>query len=277
MEVFELKGDNFAKVMSFVKNGAIPEAWRQPIDFVGDTFRLYQKLPGPCGLLSALQAYILVNRKKNPDASPNELLIQSTLQIMLKMRQSFVFCQLYDEFNKKLVFYATDNYDVADAYLKDSGFMQCQIAVLLLTISFVVLTGPSLLISYAFPEPFIDLKGYTTMQFVLLLTTGLITDSLNSEFCVHGAVLVTGVVLDQDIGMLLVDEEGADQKVGYPLLNPNEKVWIIYYGGHFTSVIYIDGEFREFNTTDHDPIEYTVCGPNHILRQTLDQIINTYK
>ncbi|OHT04458.1 hypothetical protein TRFO_06364 [Tritrichomonas foetus] len=269
MEESYLKGENFGKLMKFVGKLPIGDSWKQPIHFVGDTLRLYQTGEGPCGFFSVIQAYILLNHKKNNGMQREDLLIQSILDIMKKIRNIYAFCQCVDFGGSELMFYVTTNEDLARKYLKESGILYVDIASLILTVSFVYIAGPALLSSYAFGDSLIDDNGQTTIQFVLLMITGTIADSPNQNYSVHGQMLITGVLVEQDIGLILVDENESDHTVGYPLLSPKYKIWIVYYGGHFTTIMFEDGQFFEYNNLNHMNEEYKLCTEQHILFSTL--------
>lgn len=276
MEEFVLKGENFCKFMSFVSNNEIGDQWKKPIHFAGNTLRLYQYDDGPCGLLSLIQAYILINHAKNMKMSRDDLLIHSILDIMKKIRNIFAFCQCFDTKNKELMFYVTKSESEAKEYLTNSGILQVDISLILILISFAYICGPSLLNSFAFKDPLISDNGQTSIQLVLLLLTGMAADSLNDFHTVQGGIFFSGILVEQDIGFIIVNEDDSDSRVGFPLLAPKEKIWIIYYGGHFTTIAYIKNEFREYNNIDHSLNEYTVCTKKHILYNSLISLLAYY-
>lgn len=276
MKELILKGESFSKLMSFVSPTKIPDQWRKPIHFVGDTLRLYQYDDGPCGFLAVLQAHILINHHKNPKMQKDELLIQAILDVMKKIRNIYAFCQCFDSENKELMFYVTKSEFEAKEYLKSSEMLQDDISTLLLLVSITYISGPSLLNSFAFKEPFISNNGQTSIQFVLLLLTGMAVDSLNDCHSVQGGIFFSGVLTEQEIGFIIVDEIEAYSKVGFPFLAPKEKIWIVYYGGHFTTITYTNKQFREYNNIDQTLNEFTVCTNKHVLYGSLTSLLAYY-
>ena len=259
--------------MKYVSNKKIGDSWKQPIQFVENTKRIFQKESGPCGFLSVLQAYIILNYKKDKNKTNEDLLIESTLDIMKKIRNIFAFCQIFDEDHKEIMIYSTNDETEARQFLEDSGFFDNSNSILLFLVSLAYIAGPALLSSYAFQEGFIANNGQTSIQLVLLMLTGLPADSVSDVHTVQGGMLISGVLLPQDIGLLVVDEEESLSKVGYPLLSPQEKIWIIYYGGHFTTIAILNDCFCEYNNIIGSAEEYSICNSNHILFSVLTELV----
>ena len=276
MKEFTLKGQSFSKLMSFVSTTEIGEQWKKPIQFVGETLRLYQYDDGPCGFLAVLQAHILINHSRNAKMSNDDLLIQSILDIMKKIRSIYAFCQCFDNENKELMFYTTKSESEAREFLINSGILEVDISLLLLLISIAYISGPSLLNSFAFRDSFISNNGQTSINFVLLMLTGMPVDSLSDFHSVQGGIFFSGVLTEQEIGFIIVDEDESYSKVGFPFLAPKEKIWIIYYGGHFTTIAYINNQFQEYNNIDKSPNEFTICSNKHILYGSLTNLLAYY-
>lgn len=275
MKELILKGASFSKLMSFVSNTEVGDQWKKPIHYAGDTLRLYQYDDGPCGFLAVLQANILINHSKNPKMQKDDLLIQSILDVMKKIRNIYAFCQCFDSKNKELMFYVTKSEIEAKEYLKSSELLQDDISLLLLLISIAYISGPSLLNSFAFKDSFIS-NGQTSIHFVVLLLTGMTADSLDDCHSVQGGIFFSGVLVEQEIGFIIADENDSYSKVGFPFLAPKEKIWIIYYGGHFTTIAYINDQFREYNNIDQSSKEFTVCTKKHILYGSLTDLLAYY-
>ena len=271
-----IQGKTFENIMSFVfSSPAAIKTWEQPIDFFGQTLRLHQHAEGPCGLFSVLQAYIIMNHHKNPKKTPEQLLYDSAADIMFKIRKCYAFCQFIDLENKVMQISLMKNREDAIQYMEKSDYLVQKNSVFLLAISFVYLTGPALLNSYAVPEPFIGDNGYASVQFVLLLITGMIADSASDDFMVYSSFLFSGVCFSQDIGMLYADRDSIEEReIGKYLMFPKEDIWIIYYGGHFNTIAYEkDKNFYEYNNLSTSDDAATLCSKKHVLYDTLYSII----
>jgi hypothetical protein len=127
---------------------------------------------------------------------------------------------------------------------------------MLVAISITALAGPALLSMFAMSDTLLYPNGSTTMQFVLLIMTGDAVDHVDCQFNIVGHVCLTGVFVPQDIGLLFVDESEAHSTVGYPLLNPKEKIWVRFTGGHFDVVAAVDRVFQLWDPFNQDPVEW---------------------
>jgi hypothetical protein len=262
--VNEISGAHFDTLINFVFSpGTDIAPWCTPVGFVGSTIRLYQPMPGPCGLFAVLQAYILLHRKGRPSLPNHEYLADSVLDIMFRLRRSpvFIFCQIFDPGNKSLLFLSTSDRDAAKNYINDSGFLRTPIAALLLAISFVCIAGPAKLSGLSINEPMLYPDGRTTVQFVLLLITGNVADSASDDLKVVGSSLYTGVLVRQDIGYLIQDEQEAHDHVGEPLAKPKELIWVRFLGGHFDAIAHAQDGFRLFDPFDQTPAEWIWIKP----------------
>jgi hypothetical protein len=260
----EIRGQQFDILVNFVfRPGTDLNSWQTAIEFVESTFRLYQPEPGPCGLFAVLQAYILLNHKRNPDHSNQDCLIESVLDIMFKLRQSsvYILCHVFDRENKVLIFVSSDKREAVKKFLDESGILATPIAALLLALSFVCLAGPSKLSSLSLNEPMLEADGKTTVQFVLLMITGNMADSASADIRVVASTLYLGVLVRQEIGYLIQDEEEAHDIVGDALGKPKELIWVRFLGGHFDVIVYTEDEFRLFDPFDQTPVEWILIKP----------------
>jgi hypothetical protein len=259
LETRVMTGATYDKLIGFAFHPDTELAsWFTPIDFVGRTLRLYQPLPGPCGLFAVLQAQILMNHKHNPEIPTLELLLDSVLDVMSRLRggNAFIFCQMWSRRERILVFVSTSNRRATRTFLSDSGLLQTRIAAILVVISFVCLAGAPMLSSFSIAEPMIYRDGQTTVPFVLLLITGNVADSAAQDFRVVGSVMYTGVMTTQDIGYLIQDEAQAQDREGESLAHPKEQISVRFFGGHFDAIMYADPEFRLFDPYDRTPAEW---------------------
>lgn len=274
LDSFMIEGENFKKVMSFVGANSMREHWDVPLDFLGNTCRLWQPYGGPCGLFAVLQANILLVKRSQPELSNMDLLIEAVLTIMIKLRgNAFTFCQLYDENKQQLLILGTNDINTAREYLQLSGWLQTRIAAKLLMISLIYLVGPARMASFALKEVMVDETQNTHLQFVLLMLTGMPIDSVSDRYCCKGGVLMAGVTDRQNIGLLLMNEGEAREKVGYTLSSPIEKIWIIYTGSHFLVIEYYKEKFRSYDNILDNDSESLELKQVHPLYSALEAII----
>jgi hypothetical protein len=255
LDLFELSGDAFDTLLSFSFHPETDLAsWRIPIHFAGPTRRLLSPFPGPSGLFSVLQASILLNDRL-PTKSAH-LLIDAVLDVMSQMRggRSFIFCQIFDLEHKHLLFLTTPDRDTARTFLIESGYLQTQIAALLLALSFVCLAGAAMLSNSATRDPLICRDGSTSARFVLLLISGLAADYPGQDFKVDGLALCSGVMIRQVIGYL-IERDGENQAVvGDALAKPEEPIWVRDLGSRFDVITWEGGQLLAF-----DPLDCTEC------------------
>jgi hypothetical protein len=237
MRQFSCEGQVYSKILGYVCEGAIPEAWNQPFIFKERTNCLRQLQGGPCGVLAAVQAHILVLLRRCPQLRNDQLLEESLLTIMSLIRPCFVFCTALDAKSHKLTWCGTQDRGIARQWLEQTKWTAEPMAVILFTVSIVVLVGPSWLQHFAIPDTFITENGQTNLTCVLLLLTGQIMDSYHDGNLIVGGMVIKGAVGPVPIGLLSVSVYQNLQKSGDVLRRPTERIWIAYWGGHFTTII----------------------------------------
>ena len=59
MEDYYFQDPVYSKIMGYIVDGPVPQAWKQPFYFKEGSSSLVQRLSGPCGLFAVLQAHII--------------------------------------------------------------------------------------------------------------------------------------------------------------------------------------------------------------------------
>ena len=273
LDEFVLPEQTYHTVMGFVSEGKdgknfMGDSWNGPLEFIPNTIRLKQNCGGPCGLYAVLQAYILKAKlEETSPLSPHELLITAVLDIMDKLRpQHYVFCQLYDTYEKRLVMYGVDEREAAAKYLDQSGLLYTDIALKLLMISFCYVVGPAILSTHLTRERFVGTDDqHTSLQFVYLMITGRLIDEPNDGYqCLNG-LISTGCEDQQDIGFIRAHPTADDVKVGRNLGCPKKDIWVVHTGNHFYAVIRDqNNQIRKYdpfirNENESEPESSNVC------------------
>lgn len=237
MEDFVVGDPVYEKMMSYVVDGPVPQSWKQPFYFKQGSSSLVQKLSGPCGLFAALQAHIIKKSGECPQLTPHQLLWESMLEIMKKVRGTYVFCTLVDSVNHRIAWKATTDLRTAQYFLANSRWTDDPQATLLFVLSITILVGPVWLRYFSIPDHIIDETGYTNITFVLLLLTGEILDSYIDNYGSIGGMASKGTTVQPDIGLLSNAECTVYQKIGNFFTHPKLNIWVAYYGAHFTVMI----------------------------------------
>jgi hypothetical protein len=115
---------------------------------------------------------------------------------------------------------------------------------------------------FALSDGLIHETGWTSVQFVLLMITGDAADSVSDTFAIPGSVIITGVIVPQEIGMVYQNEEDSEDKVGEYLLCPDANIWVRFTGGHFDAIVEHQGEFLVYDPFLHNEDECRVM--NHV-------------
>jgi hypothetical protein len=237
MRQFSCDGRVYSKILSYVCEGPIPSTWIQPFIFKEDTNFLRQLQGGPCGVLAAIQAHILILLRQRPDLTNLQLLYETLLNIMTLIRPCFLFCTDFDPNSRKLSWCSTQDRSIARRFLEESEWTSGRISVILFTISLVVLVGPSWMQHFSIPDTFITENGQTNLTCVLLILTGQILDSYHDGNLIVGGIVMKGAVGPMKIGLLSISVYQNLQKSGDLLQKPTEKIWVAYWGGHFTTIM----------------------------------------
>jgi hypothetical protein len=237
METFHVEGELYDKIMSFVCHGPIPTCWEQPFVFKEHTNLLRQWQGGPCGILAAIQAHILKILTHCADLQPTALLCNALLDIMHLIRPCFVFCTLLDIPNRKIEWQSTCDRNTALKFLEESDFLTKPNAVVMFTVSLAILVGPIWLSHFSIPDTFITEDAQTNLTLVILMISGEILDSYHDGNMVAGGIVFKGALGEQRIGIVSIAETQAYQKLGQRFQKPTDKIWLGYYGGHFTAII----------------------------------------
>ncbi|KAK8885439.1 hypothetical protein M9Y10_040887 [Tritrichomonas musculus] len=289
MKHHQVNGKNAIKIFKFIlptKNKGtsfidIPNSWIQALTFIPNTQRLSQNESGPCGLFAVLQAYIIAAIKFNPKYTPQQALQSAVLEIMLKLRQSFVFCTDFgletgenmESSHCYIELEMTDNKQEAEYFLESNNYFSIENVTILLMISFAFLSGPKLLSSFAIPETFITHDGMTDVHFVYLILTGKAIDVPCDECKNLGGILFSGVKEKQQIGFLSVSEE-ISEPIGDNFLYPDYETWVLHYGGHFTAVTRQENKFYEYDAYNHSEDNVKVLNKLHVMWSKLTKIAN---
>lgn len=257
-----------SSIKNYICTNTIPKEWEQPFTFKSNSYALYQRDGGPCGLISSLQSYICLSLQKNPNSSPEILLINAILDIMYKIRKSYVICVNIDDQNKYVDWFgSTDRQYVFDYLYNTKWYLQTN-ATILFTFSIVILLGPVWLNTYSFPDTFIS-NGQTNLTFVLLLLTGDVLDSFHDGNILADGLVLKGATKEQPVGFVSISESDEYQNVGKYFSNPTKNIWLGYYGGHFTTILKTnDNLFIEFDGLNHSNI-MTFMNSNHIFYSRL--------
>ena len=242
-----LKGESFNRIweLTLGRKQNIPECWRQPIEFIGNTYRLKQEIAGPCGIFSCLQAFILLEKMHNPEATPTDLLIESVIHIMQKIRRAFAFCI---EINPSELFcnfalFSIDQEQRFRDFLHKSACFTHHDAVFLLTLSFAFIAGPLILDDVAVTGSLIEDDDNSSMNLVRLLLTGRPCDSFLDNYSVNQWLIFEGIIAEPEVGFLSYEFPDMPLEIGTKMSHPLYSIWVIYTGGHFVVVQYRDGCF----------------------------------
>ncbi|OHT03484.1 hypothetical protein TRFO_29151 [Tritrichomonas foetus] len=262
MRHFRAEGKTATEIFSYVlpvsnKNFTIPQGWLQGLDFFPHSYRLKQKHAGPCGLFAILQAYILIAKKNIPGVSKMEALRYAVLEIMEKLRAIYAITNEFDVDKNFIDFYITEEREEAENYLAKNFEFDSKLAIIRLMLAFTFIIGPKMLNSYAFKESFITADGNTDIHFVLHVLTGTAIDTMNKKFTIGGGVLLSGIrgkILTQDVGLISCSNYNASS-ISDRLLVPYQYTWVVFYGGHFTSLMYDGADFFECDPFDHSFVE----------------------
>lgn len=268
MKSFSVSDPVYSKVMKFVCNGSIPDKWVQPFVFKPKSTCLWQYKDGPCGLFAAIQAYINLLIKKNSKIPSQKLLVDAILMIQQQIRPCFVFCTNFDPQAKRIEWVSTQSQSEAEKFLITSDFLSRENATILFTISIAILVGPIWLNSYAIPDTFITEDGQTNMTFVLLMISGEILDSYHDGNSVMGGIVIKGALVPQRIGLLSINDTEGFQKRGMRFGSPTERIWIAYYGGHFTTIMATATAILEFDPLSRR-VMFTTVTEKHIFYKAL--------
>lgn len=252
MEHFSVGPDVFTKIMSFVCAGPIPRSWSQPFVFKPESVSLLQYEGGPCGLMAAVQAHVLLLQRQKPSLTSDDLLVEAVLEIMSLIRPCYLFCSRFDPDSQELEWDATQNREEAAKYLHTTKFLKRENAAVLLTVSLAILVGPIWLKSYALPDTFITEDGQTNMTFLLLMISGDILDSYHDGNTVMGGLVIKGALTPRPIGVLSIGDRQGVQRSGGAFKKPTHRIWVAYYGGHFTTIIATNQAFYEFDPLSHN-------------------------
>lgn len=268
MITHRFQGDTATKIFKFILPASkvvfmkVPDSWICPLTFVKNSYKLYQKEAGPCGLFAVLQAYMIMTSKFNNEFGPEEALYESILEIMLKLHRSYAFCTDFslgsDEIakskNRFIELQITDSKEEALNFLKKTNYTSQKNTAILLVISFAFLAGPKLLSCYAYKETFITDVETTDVHFVYLLLTGQAID-IPCDGCTNvGGILCSGIKEQPSIGFLSVNEDIANEneeqskEIGFHFKHPMIQSWVIHYSNHFTALSREEnGKFYEYN------------------------------
>lgn len=268
MEQFVLEGDVFTKLTNFICFNTIPDSWKQPFIFIGDTYALRQLKGGPCGLIASVQAHMLLLLRQCPDLDKEELLIEALLNILYLIRPCFVICTEIDFDNRMVKYFATNERALAKKFIISNRWYDNPEATLLYTYSIAILTGPVLLRHFALPETFITEDGQTNITFVILMITGQLLDSYHDGNAIMGGIVIKGSESPQQIGIVSISETLNFQNSGEYFKKPVEKIWVAYYGGHFTAIVKDNDQFYEFDSLAASSY-FTLVTPKHVFYEKI--------
>lgn len=272
MEDFQVNDPVYSKIMGFVIDGKVPESWRQPFYFKPNSNSLVQNKSGPCGLFAALQAHIIKKQTECPGYTNQQLLWESMLEIMRKVRGTYLFCTYIDQQSHRIAWKATVDLRTAQTFLGQSRWTDDPQATLLFVVSIVILVGPVWLRYFSIPDHVIDEAGYTNLTFVLLLITGEVLDSYIDNNGSVGGMASKGTTVQPEFGLLSNAECVQYQKIGHFFTHPHQNIWVAYYGAHFTVMIAGPSGFFEFDSLSKYPwVPFT---PKHPFTELLN---NAYR
>jgi hypothetical protein len=237
MRPFSCGDPVYSKILGYVCDGPIPSTWIQPFVFKEETNCVRQFQGGPCGVLAAVQAHILVILRQRPDLTNTQLLAESLLNILHLIRPCYLFCTELDPSTRKLSWCATQDRATASRFLEETKWASLPNAVILFTISLVVLLGPTWMKHFSIPDTFITENGQTNLTCVLLMLTGQVMDSYHDGNLIVGGIVIKGALPPMRFGLLSVSVYQNLQKSGEALRRPTERIWVAYWGGHFTTII----------------------------------------
>jgi hypothetical protein len=224
MQSFAVTEPACSRILAYVCSGAIPPSWNQPFVFKEHTNCLRQFRGGPCGLIAAVQAHILILLRSHPDWTNNDLLQCAVLDIMWLLRSCYVFCDAFDA--PSLHWQATQDRAAAATFLRTEKWLSQPTAVTLFTISLAILVGSIWLRHFSIPDRFITENGQTTPPLVLLMISGEFFDSYHDGNLLMGGIVIKGAVAPVTIGVVSISEFQVYQKLGTMFANPTEKIWI---------------------------------------------------
>ena len=291
MQQYVAQGEVLQKLLTFVlskSNGKfmnIPENWLQTLIFNPGTVVLKQKKSGPCGLLACLQAYIIVQKIFDINSNDPYLpLAKGIIQIMTKFQRPYSFCDSYRVNNenqiveiKYNVFDYSHHLDALNFLLNDDFKFLKKITLFELVLSFTFSAGPKLLSSTAFNDPFIFSDSNTSIQLVMLLLNGRIFPDLpTNEYFLRGGVILSAFGQSmQEFGIIDITNFKKDN-----ILSDNSpifKIWIVYYGGHFTTLAKDNqsNNFFEFDTYLNTTTNGRIVTPKHILWEVVSKFKET--
>ena len=268
MENFSFDSKDYANVMKFVCSGPIPKSWVQPFVFKPGSTCLLQYDGGPCGLMAAVQAHMYLLQKTRKDLTSDELLIEAILNIMALIRPCFVFCSVFDAEAQRIEWVGSQDREAAAQYLRTSKMLAQENAAVLLTVSLAILVGPIWLKKYAIPDTFITDDGQTNMTFVLLMISGDVLDSYHDGNTAMGGIVIKGALTPRPIGILSIGDSQGVQKSGMLFKKPTQRIWVAYYGGHFTVIMATNEAIYEFDPLSHHVL-FRVVTEKHIFWESL--------
>ena len=273
MEDFCISDPIYSKIMGYIVDGAVPQSWKQPFYFKEGSSSLVQKLSGPCGLFAALQAHIINNHSIYPNYTPHQLLWESMIEIMTKIRGTYVFCTYVDPASKRIAWKSTSDKRQAQAFLGSSRWTDDPQATFLFVVSITILVGPVWLRYFSIPDHIIDETGYTNLTFVLLLITGEVLDSYIDNNGSVGGMASKGTTVQPDFGLLSNAECTDYQKIGHFFTRPKKNIWIAYYGAHFTVMISTQSGNYEFDSLSK--YKWVPFTPKHPFTSLINNAVRT--
>ena len=253
MEDYSVSDPVYSKIMGYVVDGPVPQSWKQPFYFKEGSNSLVQKLSGPCGLFAVLQAHIIKKQTELPNCTPQQLLWESMIEIMNKVRGTYIFCTHVDTGSRRISWKATSDVRQARAFLGQSRWTDDPQATFLFVVSITILVGPVWLRYFSIPDHIIDETGYTNLTFVLLLITGEVLDSYIDNNGSVGGMASKGTTVQPEFGLLSNAECTMYQKIGRFFTRPKQNIWIAYYGAHFTVMISSPSGNFEFDSLSKYP------------------------
>ena len=250
----EIIGDPlYSRILETVVEGCkAPAKWCQPIYFKSQSLCLKQEKGGPCGLFAALQAYILYRINESPDLNSTQILIESILDMMETVRPCYIFITSINHKNRIFKYVATNDRNEAKDYLRVSKWYSLHDAAFLLIASIAMLLGPVWFRQYAMHDPFILEDDNTNITFVLLCLSGEALDNFHDGTAIAGGLVIKGALKKQKFGILSNNSQNRFQKVGTFFKNPENPIWVLYYGMHFTALTLVNDTFLEFDPLSSD-------------------------
>jgi hypothetical protein len=178
------------------------------------------------------------------------------------IRPCYLFCLDFDFNSRTLSWCATQNRSLVLDFLQNSSWLSLENAIVLFTISLVLLVGPNWLNYFSIPDSFITENGQTNLTCVLLMISGEILDSFHDGNLIMGGILIKGAIKPVKIGLLSISVFENLQGLGNILLHATEKIWLSYWGGHFTIIFKIDEMFYEMDPLLHSA-QFTKVGEEY--------------